>query len=102
MTWNATARSGDRYAALCVVNHELTREPGCSAAAFANAFWTPGVVAGPLSDFATRTTGFRLPLPNRWRIFWPFSYAEYPGIENDWNQRLESWAAENAPTTVSA
>ena len=31
---------------------------------------------------------------------WFASYPEKPGIENDWNQRFESLAAENAPTNV--
>ena len=48
----------------------------------------------------TGTSGGSSPEPKVFSVCWFASYAEKPGIENDWNQRLESLAAENAPTNV--
>ena len=87
---------------LCVEYQEPTRESGTAFATAAIALSLPAtLVMSPPGFVSTTTSGTCSPEPNALSVRWFASYAEYPGIENDWNQRLESFAAENMPTTVS-
>ena len=42
------------------------------------------------------------PGPESFSVRWFVSYAELPGIEKLWNQRLLTWLAANMPKSVSA
>src|SRR5205085_7632468 len=61
----------------------------------------PLFVAAPLVWKPT-TVGGRIPVPYRSSVRLFASYAEYPGIENDWNQRFETCVAAKPPKSVSA
>src|SRR5215470_16695507 len=75
-------------------------EPGC-------VFWARSIACRIAALFVTspvevNTTVFGglTPTPKVLRVFWLVSYADLPGIEKLWYQRLESLPAENAPITV--
>src|SRR6266516_2419522 len=92
--------SGETYMALWVLAYELTREPGLMAAAFETAGTRFFFVTSPL-DWNTATNGACSPVPNVFSTFWFVSYAEYPGIEKDSNQRSATREVANNPKRVS-
>ena len=49
----------------------------------------------------TTTFGGRTPTPNVVSVRWLASYADLPGIEKLWYQRLESFPAATPPISVS-
>ena len=89
---------------LCVEKYELVRAPGvalAAAARFIAAAIAALFVASPLV-WKTTTSGGRTPVPNAFSVRWFASYADLPGIEKLWYQRLETCPAANAPKSVSA
>src|SRR5207248_5297044 len=98
---NVVCRSRETYARLPVEKKELVRAPGfaCAARSIA-ARIGPLLVASP-EVWKTTTFGGRMPVPNCFSVRWFASYAEYPGIENDWNQRFDTLPAAYPPNSVS-
>src|SRR5262245_40477625 len=93
-------RSLETYASLLVEKYELVSEPGTVADARCIACLIgPLWVASP-PVWKTTTTGGRTPTPNVLSVRWLVSYAGFPGIEKLWYQRLETFAAANAPNSV--
>src|ERR687886_467122 len=100
ISMNVVWRSRETNARLPVEKYDALSDPGIAFAARSVAALIAWLfVASPLV-WKTTTLGGRTPTPNVCSVRWLASYAELPGIENDWYQRLDSCPAETPPLSV--
>src|ERR671935_417944 len=98
---NVVCRSCETYMELCVEKYELVSAPGIVAAARFIARSIAALFVASPSVWKTTTFGGRTPTPNAFSVRWLASYADLPGIEKLWYQRLESLPAATPPSSVS-